>query len=39
MLTHAQARTLYAVAEIEKWQRDPAAYEARQRRSHRGPRR
>jgi hypothetical protein len=29
-----QARTLYAVAEIQKWQRDPAAYERR----HRGPR-
>ena len=29
-----QARTLYAVAEIQKWQRDPAAYE----RLHRGPR-
>jgi len=29
-----QSRTLYAVAEIQKWQRDPAAYERR----HRGPR-
>jgi hypothetical protein len=29
-----QARTLYAVAEIQKWQRDPAAYERR----HRGQR-
>ena len=29
-----QARTLYAVAEIQKWQRDPAAYERR----HQGPR-
>ena len=32
--TTQQARTLYAVAEIQKWQRDPAAYERR----HRGPR-
>jgi len=24
-----QARTLYAVAELQKWQRDPAAYERR----------
>jgi len=29
-----QARTLYAVAEIQKWQREPASYERR----HRGPR-
>lgn len=29
-----QSRTLYAVAEIQKWQRDPAAYERR----HRGQR-
>jgi hypothetical protein len=29
-----QARTLYSLAEIQKWQRDPAAYERR----HRGPR-
>ena len=29
-----QSRTLYAVAEIQKWQRDPAACERR----HRGPR-
>jgi hypothetical protein len=28
-----QSRTLYALAEIQKWQRDPAAYERR----HRGP--
>lgn len=29
-----QSRTLYAVAEIKRWQRDPAAYERR----HQGPR-
>lgn len=29
-----QARTLYAVAEIERWKRDPVAYERRRR----GPR-
>jgi hypothetical protein len=34
-----QSRCLYSVREIEQWQRDPAAYEARLRRSHRGPRR
>jgi hypothetical protein len=28
-----QSRTLYRLAEIQKWQRDPAAYERR----HRGP--
>jgi hypothetical protein len=28
-----QSRTLYAVAEIKRWQRDPAAYERR----HQGP--
>jgi hypothetical protein len=32
--TTQQARTLYAVGEIQKWQRDPAAYERR----HQGPR-
>jgi len=31
---HRQSRTLYSMTEIEKWQRDPAAYERR----HRGPR-
>jgi hypothetical protein len=37
--TTKQARTLYAVEEIQAWQRDPAGYEAkRRRRSHRGPR-
>ena len=29
-----QSRTLYSVAEIERWKRDPVAYECR----HRGPR-
>lgn len=32
-----QARTLYRLADIERWQRDPRAYEARRRSSHRGP--
>lgn len=32
--TTQQARTLYSLAEIQKWQRDPAAYERR----HQGPR-
>jgi hypothetical protein len=36
--TTRQARTLYRLDELEAWQRDPAAYEARRRRSHRGPR-
>jgi hypothetical protein len=34
-----QSRCLYHIDEITRWQRDPAAYEARLRRSHRGPRR
>jgi predicted secreted Zn-dependent protease len=29
--TTQQARTLYSLAEIQKWQRDPAAYERRHR--------
>jgi hypothetical protein len=37
--TTKQSRTLYAIDEIQAWQRDPAGYEARRRRSHRGPRR
>jgi len=32
--TAQQSRTLYSVAEIERWKRDPVAYERR----HRGPR-
>lgn len=32
--TSKQARTLYLLADIERWQRDPAGYEAKQR----GPR-
>lgn len=31
--TSKQARTLYRLADIERWQRDPAGYEAK----HRGP--
>jgi len=31
--TTQQARTLYSLTEIQKWQRDPAGYERR----HRGP--
>jgi len=31
-----QARTLYAVAELQKWQRNPAAYERRASRNRRG---
>lgn len=34
-----QARTLYSLVELERWQRDPLGYEARRRSSHRGPRR
>jgi hypothetical protein len=37
--TSKQARTLYALDEVRRWQADPVAYEARRRRSHRGPRR
>lgn len=32
--TAKQARTLYRLADIERWKRDPAGYEAK----HRGPR-
>jgi hypothetical protein len=31
--TSKQARTLYRLADLERWQRDPAGYEAK----HRGP--
>lgn len=33
--TTQQARTLYAVADLEHWQRNPAAYERRYRRPRR----
>ena len=37
--TSKQARTLYEVADIKRWKRDPVAYEAGKRRSKRAPRR
>jgi predicted DNA-binding transcriptional regulator AlpA len=34
-----QGRIRFQLDEVRRWQADPVAYEARRRRSHRGPRR